>query len=78
MFQDFEEILGPVGAAKALHLLAPEFFPLWDRAIASAYGVPLRKVGRNAEQYLAFIRMTREQVRHLVKQACSVAKIGGS
>lgn len=27
----------PVAAAKALHLLAPWFFPLWDAAIASAY-----------------------------------------
>lgn len=28
----------PVGVAKALHLLAPSFFPLWDKAIADAYG----------------------------------------
>jgi hypothetical protein len=34
VFVDFEEVLGPVGAAKCLHLLAPNFFPLWDRAIA--------------------------------------------
>lgn len=27
-FKAFEEILGPVGAAKCLHLLAPRFFPL--------------------------------------------------
>lgn len=27
----------PVGAAKALHLLAPDFFPLWDEKIARAY-----------------------------------------
>src|ERR1700730_12560435 len=31
LFQSFERVLGPVGAAKALHLLAPNFFPLWDR-----------------------------------------------
>jgi len=28
----------PVAAAKALHLLAPTFFPLWDTQIALAYG----------------------------------------
>ena len=28
----------PVSVAKALHLLAPKFFPLWDRAIAERYG----------------------------------------
>jgi len=27
----------PVATAKALHLLAPHFFPLWDRKIADAY-----------------------------------------
>ena len=27
----------PVAVAKALHLLGPAFFPLWDRAIADAY-----------------------------------------
>ena len=42
VFKAFEEVLGPVGAAKCLHLLAPRFFPLWDRAIAEAYGLPLR------------------------------------
>jgi hypothetical protein len=29
----------PVGVAKALHLLAPEFFPLWDVKIAQMTGV---------------------------------------
>jgi hypothetical protein len=30
VFTGFEMALGPVGAAKALHLLAPCFLPLWD------------------------------------------------
>jgi hypothetical protein len=47
IFHDFEVVLGPVGAAKALHLLAPTFFPIWDRFIASEYGVTLGKAGRN-------------------------------
>jgi len=34
LFTDFEREVGPVGAAKTLHLLAPRYFPLWDRAIA--------------------------------------------
>jgi hypothetical protein len=32
VFADFEGALGPVGAAKALHLLAPQFMPLRDGA----------------------------------------------
>lgn len=39
LFNEFDEVLGPVGAAKCLHLLAPRFFPLWDNAIAKAYGL---------------------------------------
>jgi hypothetical protein len=46
LFTEFEDVLGPVGAAKALHLLAPRFFPLWDRAIAHAYKTTLGKAGR--------------------------------
>ncbi len=37
VFTGFETALGPVGAAKALHLLAPYFMPLWDRAIVAEY-----------------------------------------
>lgn len=41
----------PVGVAKALHLLAPAFFPLWDTDIAAAYGCnPLGGAG----EYLRF------------------------
>jgi hypothetical protein len=41
VFDSFEQVLGPVGAAKCLHLLAPTFFPLWDRTIANSYGLSL-------------------------------------
>ncbi len=61
IFTDFERLLGPVGAAKGLHLLAPEYFPLWDRAIAAAYGVKLKERGANAEQYLRFMHITGSQ-----------------
>jgi hypothetical protein len=65
VFASFEEILGPVGAAKTLHLLAPEFFPLWDRAIARAYGFPLQQRGRNAIRYYGFMETAQEQWRRL-------------
>ncbi len=65
VFTDFEEILGPVGAAKCLHLLAPHFFPIWDRAIAEAHGLPLGKIGANAERYCRFMRIVRRQVQNL-------------
>jgi hypothetical protein len=65
VFQDFESVLGPVGAAKALHLLAPRFAPLWDRAITIAYGLELGAMGTNGSKYLRFMRLVKEQSNHL-------------
>jgi hypothetical protein len=65
LFCDFELVLGPVGAAKCLHLLAPRFFPLWDRDIASAYLVSLLEPGKNGERYGHFMRIVKEQCRDL-------------
>ncbi|WBB47309.1 hypothetical protein O3597_19430 [Verrucosispora sp. WMMA2044] len=61
VFPEFEALLGPVGAAKALHLLAPCFLPLWDRRIAAAYGLGLGPVGTNQRRYVRFMQLTREQ-----------------
>lgn len=56
IFGAFEGVLGPVGAAKSLHLLAPQFFPLWDRSIAKeGYEVPIGPKGTNAGQYYKFM-----------------------
>lgn len=65
IFDAFEEVLGPVGAAKCLHLLAPRFFPLWDRAIAKAYDLPLGEIGRNADRYCRFMEIVKEQIQAL-------------
>jgi len=62
LFGSFEKVLGPVGAAKGLHLLAPRFFPLWDRAIAHAYGLRLKQRGKNADAYCLFMAVTKAHV----------------
>lgn len=62
LFCNFERVLGPVGAAKALHLLAPEFFPLWDRKIAEAYGICLGTAGENGTEYVRFMLIAMEQM----------------
>jgi len=72
-FNAFEQVLGPVGTAKCLHLLAPRFFPLWDRAIARAYRCALRPLGQNAAVYLRFMRSTRCQVQKLCEETTSLA-----
>jgi len=47
----------PVAVAKALHMLAPGFFPLRDERIARAYGC---HYSRNPQdQYVSFCRITR-------------------
>ena len=45
----------PVATAKALHLLAPRFFPLWDKEIARAYGCSYRSTNA-AVKYWQFCR----------------------
>jgi hypothetical protein len=47
----------PVAVAKALHLLAPRYFPLWDDKIARAYHCYYHNDA--AQQYLKFIQITR-------------------
>jgi hypothetical protein len=65
VFTAFEMVLGPVGAAKALHLLAPQFFPLWDREIVKSYGISLGASGQNSVEYLRFMMIVVSQVEHL-------------
>jgi hypothetical protein len=59
MFELFRSKLGPVGAAKALRVLAPAFFPLWDTA--TAYGVSTE------HGYFQFMLLTKQQVASLPK-----------
>jgi hypothetical protein len=54
------DIESPVSAAKALHLLAPNFFPLWDQYIALAYGCPYWKPEVPSVAYLAFTRRIKQ------------------
>ncbi len=69
LFEAFEEVLGAVGAAKALHLLAPKLFPLWDTAIAKGYHVPLNRVGSKSCLYWEFMKISK-------KQCCVLRKEG--
>lgn len=53
----------PVAVAKALHLLAPEFFPLWDYKIARAYGCAYSS--NPAEKYLVFFSKSKDMAERL-------------
>ena len=46
-YESFRNIVGPIAASKTLHLICPDFFPLWDNDIArSARSEIERKDGR--------------------------------
>ena len=68
-FDEFDAGLGPIGAAKVLHVLAPDTFPLWDRSICRGYGVSLARAGENGTRYWHFLRqITRRQCFDLRRQ----------
>lgn len=63
-------ISSPVAVSKALHLLAPKFFPLWDDDIAPAYGCEY--YDNPAEKYILFCRIIKqmaERVKDYVTQS---------
>lgn len=60
LFTAFAADLDSVGAAKALHLLAPRFFPLWDDKISRAY-VGLPSPNRNPGRYWQMMLITKMQ-----------------
>ena len=55
----------PVSVSKALHILAPDFFPLWDDKIAKAYSCYYNQDPE--EQYLRFCEISKsmsEKIKH--------------
>ena len=62
-----EKRRSPVAAAKALHLLAPSFFPLWDDDISWAYGCYWYHGNSEAspEKYIEFMKKIKANVEQL-------------
>jgi hypothetical protein len=73
-FKAFEAVLGAVGASKTLHLLAPNFFPLWDNAIAKHYKTSISKQGSNSEHYWQFMNIARRQFLGLKGKCSNILK----
>lgn len=67
IYDSFHKVLGRVGAAKCLHLLAPGLLPLWDAAILRGYGLEAGKfrVALDGDRYIEFLRITRAQLAKL-------------
>jgi hypothetical protein len=62
LFALFRSECGPVGAGKALHVLSPSFFPMWDNAIAQSYGVSTET------GYPQFMNFVKQQVLSLPQE----------
>jgi len=58
----------PVGTAKALHMLAPSFFSIWDNAIAEKYGVHWsQRTERASQLYARFQHLTKHIADNILK-----------
>jgi len=57
----------PVGVAKALHLLCPKFFPIWDDKIARAYNCQYSK--SSGKQYVSFCQIAMQMAEQLATSA---------
>lgn len=55
-YKDFADAVGQTCAGKALHILAPSFFPMWDDKVRRAHGID-----RTPYSYLTFIYIIRER-----------------
>jgi hypothetical protein len=58
----------PVAVAKALHILAPNFFPLWDNAIADAYSCYWINSNNAATKYIDFCWKNKRLVEYIKGQ----------
>ena len=58
----------PVAVVKGLHLLAPEFFPLWDEQIAKGYNCSYAE--QPAEKFLLFFEKIKAIAEHVRNYSC--------
>jgi hypothetical protein len=72
MFDDFDGVLGPLGASKRLHVLAPRFFPLWDGAVARSASLYFVKRGANGGRYWRWMVTMKRECEELGVEACGV------
>ena len=57
----FGAVARPGSRAESLHLLCPQYFPIWDRRIASAMARVCAGCLRDADRYLRFMEITQHQ-----------------
>ena len=82
LFNDFLKALqnpkgrkSPVAVSKALHLLAPEFFPLWDNNIAKAYGCLWYYSDQAFDKYFEFMKKMQNLAEDIVRSFMNVKNV---
>ena len=66
----------PVAVSKALHLLAPNFFPLWDVEISKTYGCRWYDSHEAGEKYLKFMVVMKNLSERLVASYMNKNSVG--
>lgn len=60
-YKAIRNLIGPVGASKVLHLINPEFFPMWDENIRKKASEECKKPIEDSEEgYYRFMNCIRE------------------
>jgi len=55
----------PVSTAKFLHIICPNFFPLWDKTIADRYGCSYKNGKDSFESYWEYMVKVKEQINNI-------------
>ncbi|ADB58812.1 DUF6308 family protein [Archaeoglobus profundus] len=64
-YQEVRDIVGPTSASKVLHLICPNFFPLWDANIRKLVSQECKELGKGsiddrAEGYYRFMKEVKD------------------
>lgn len=76
-YKNGEKAQSPVSVAKGLHILAPDFFPMWDGEIAKAYRCYWYSPDRGALKYWQFMLRMKKIVEFLHGQHNEVKVLSG-
>ncbi|RLE66703.1 MAG: hypothetical protein DRJ47_01665 [Thermoprotei archaeon] len=63
LYNRFSGVLDATGASKALHLLHPKLFIMWDDSIRKSYGIHIP----DGDNYLEFLRTTKRELSRVVE-----------
>lgn len=67
----------PVATAKALHVLAPHFFPIWDGKIADGLGFKWSRSDQAGNKYIEFMQNVKDAVIALERDYEAGHDVGG-